>query len=100
VKSASGLNVPLPDTLAVPTVVPPEQSVGALDCGPKTLNVIVPMGAAPPDNDAEIADAEIVLPAVPDEGPLNDPSAGDALPTTVSTVPQIVEAEWLFESPP
>lgn len=34
-----------PDTVAVPTVVPPvEQSVGALDCGPNISNVIVPDG--------------------------------------------------------
>ena len=43
VKPADGLYVPLPWTDAVPTVVPPVvQVVGAVVCGPKTLNVIVP----------------------------------------------------------
>ena len=38
-----GLYVALPDTVAVPTVVPPlVHVVGALACGPKTVNVIVP----------------------------------------------------------
>jgi hypothetical protein len=41
----------LPDTLAVPTVVPPEpHEIGAEDCGPNTLKVIVPLGEDPPDS--------------------------------------------------
>ena len=38
----------MPDTDAVPTVVPPVvQVVGAEDCGPKTLKVIVPEALEP-----------------------------------------------------
>jgi hypothetical protein len=95
--------VPFPDTVAVPTVVPPvEQSDGAPDCGPNTLNVIVPDGDAPPDNEAEIDDASSLVPAVPVEGALTDPNEGDADPTTVFAInaPQTESAVLLFESPP
>lgn len=68
--------MPLPDTLTgEPTVVPPEQSVGAEACGPNTLNVTVPDGEAPPDNVADTDDAEIADPAVPDDG-ATTPSPG------------------------
>ena len=66
----------MPETVAVPTVVPPEQSLGGEDCGPNTLNVTVPDGDAPPDRPAEIELASIFDPATPDEGALNDPSDG------------------------
>ena len=47
--------MPLPDTVAVPTVVPPlVQVLGALDCGPKTLNVIVPLAPAPPPERVDV----------------------------------------------
>jgi hypothetical protein len=75
-----------PDTLAVPTVVPPEQSDGAEDCGPNTVNVTLPDGENPSDSNAEIADASISVPAVPEPGALTDPSDGDAAPTTVSAI--------------
>jgi hypothetical protein len=40
---ALGLYVPFPETAAVPTAVPPlAHVVGALACGPNTVNVIVP----------------------------------------------------------
>jgi len=40
--------VAFPDTAAVPTVVPPVVHVeGALDWGPNTLNVIVPVAPVP-----------------------------------------------------
>jgi hypothetical protein len=57
--------VPLPDTLADPTVVPPAvHETGGADCGPNTLKVSVPVGSAPPASAAEIEAAEIGLPAV------------------------------------
>jgi hypothetical protein len=57
----------LPETLAVPTVVAPDaHDVGAEDCGPNTRNVIVPDGEDPEDRLPDTA--EIVLPAVPDDG--------------------------------
>jgi hypothetical protein len=62
--------VPLPATLTpVPTVVPPEpHELGAEDCGPNTLNKIVPDGDAPPDRTPEIDDADTAVPAVPADG--------------------------------
>ena len=52
------------DTAAVPTVVPPlVQSVGGEDCGPNTVNVIVPLAALlAPDSVALIHPAAIAVP--------------------------------------
>lgn len=59
----------LPVTVAVPTVVPPlAQLVGALDCGPKTVKVIVPVGELPEASTAEREEAAIAPPLVPLEG--------------------------------
>jgi hypothetical protein len=52
-------------TIAVPTVVPALQLVGAEGCGPNTLNVIVPVGLAPPDSAELIEPAATAVPAVP-----------------------------------
>jgi hypothetical protein len=71
----------LPDTVAVPTVVPVEaQLVGAEVCGPKTLKVIVPPEFVPdvPDNTELIDPVPIAVPMVPAEGPLAD-TFGEAL---------------------
>lgn len=58
--------MPLPDTLAVPTVVPPEeQSVGAVAWGPNTVNVIAAPGLEPPES---AADAETAVPMALDAG--------------------------------
>jgi hypothetical protein len=97
--------VPFPETVAVPTFVPPEQSDGALGCGPNTLNVIVPDGEAPPDREAEIRAASISLfavPAVPDDGAATEPKDGEAGPTTVSAIPapHPESAALLLASPP
>jgi hypothetical protein len=92
----------LPDTDAVPTVVPPvEQLVGAEDCGPKTLIVIVPVGLEPPANVLEIEPVAMGVPVASVVGPLAV-SVGLAFPTTVSDIaePQKLEALLLFESPP
>jgi hypothetical protein len=67
----------LPDTDALPTFIPPEQSDGGLDCGPNTLKVTVPDGEAPPSRSADADDPEISEPAVPDEGASTD-NVGDA----------------------
>jgi hypothetical protein len=73
VNPVDGLYDPFPATVALPTVVPPEeQSLGGEDCGPNTVNVIVPVGAEPDDKTAEIDEPAIGLPAVPDPGPLTD----------------------------
>ena len=72
-KPDDGLYVPLPDTLAVPTVVPPEaQVVGGEDCGPNTVNVIDPVGLDPAVSVAEMLDEATVCPTVPDDGGDND----------------------------
>jgi hypothetical protein len=94
--------VPLPATVAVPTVAPPvEQSDGAVDCGPNTLNVIDPVGAAPPDNEADTNEATIAEFTVPVEGAVTD-NDGLAAPTTVFAInaPQFELAALLPESPP
>jgi hypothetical protein len=77
----------LPETPAVPIVVPPEaQLVGALDCGPNTVNVTVPDGEEPPDSTAEIDDAAIFVPAFPGPGATTNSDADPAVPTTVSAI--------------
>jgi hypothetical protein len=77
----------LSDTVAVPTVFPPEeQSDGADACGPNTVNVIVPPGDPPPDSAADTSDAEIAVPTVPADGALTD-SEIVAAPTVVSAIP-------------
>jgi hypothetical protein len=90
--------LPLPDTLAVPTVVPPEQSDGAEACGPNTLNVTVPPGARPPES---AATDEIAVPAAPTDGTVND-SDVDTRATVVSGIeaPHADADGLLPESPP
>ena len=78
----------LPETVAVPTVVPPvEQLVGAEDCGPKTVKVIVPDGLEPEPSTELIELALMAVPAVPFAGPVAV-TVGLALPTTVSDIPE------------
>jgi hypothetical protein len=62
--------VPLPLTVAVPTVLPPlVQLLGAVACGPNTVKVIVPVAPLPaPDKVELIEPAAIACPAVPDAG--------------------------------
>ena len=103
-KPAVGLYVPLPLTVAVPTVVPPVvQVVGAVPWGPNTVTVMVPV-AFVPDEAASVelmALAAIAVPALPVPGPVAV-SVGDALPTTVSDInePQVEVAVLLLASPP
>ncbi len=55
----------------MPTVVPPlVHVVGALACGPNTVNVTVPFGIAPPEIVELIEPAEMALAADPVEGAL------------------------------
>jgi hypothetical protein len=92
----------LPVTGAVPTVVPVEvQLVGAEDCGPKTLKVIVPEGLDPLARAPETELVAIAVPAVPLAGPVAE-IVGLAAATTVLDMPdpQVLAAELLFESPP
>jgi hypothetical protein len=92
----------LPVTLAVATVAPPEpHELGAEDCGPNTVNVIVPPGDAPPDNTPDTDDADTAVPAVPADGADAD-NDGLAAATTVSAIdaPHVEAAALLFESPP
>jgi hypothetical protein len=62
--------VPLPLTVAVPTVLPPlVQLLGAVACGPNTVKVIVPVAPLlAPDKVELIELAVIACPAVPDAG--------------------------------
>jgi len=94
----------LPVTLAVPTVVPPEvQVVGALVCGPKTLNVIVPLALVPElaARIEVIALVDMAVPAVSFDGPVAA-IVGDAVATTVSDIPEphVLAAVLLLMSPP
>jgi hypothetical protein len=72
VKPALGWYVPLPETVAVPTVVPPLVHVlGALAWGPKTLNVIVPVAPAPaPESVEPMALVAMVVLVASAAGPL------------------------------
>ena len=95
--------MPFPDTVAVPTVVPPlVQVVGAVAWGPKTVNVIVPV--APLVAPLSVAVIELAPMAAPAEADPGAPAVSGALalPTTVEAIPEpqvLLEAE-LLESPP
>ncbi|MGH3009476.1 MAG: hypothetical protein ACRDLM_08750 [Gaiellaceae bacterium] len=70
--------MPSPETVAVPTVVPPlEQLDGGLGCGPNTSKVIVFDAENPPDSTAVAELALIAVPVIPEDGPLPD-TAGAA----------------------
>ncbi len=92
----------LPDTVAVPTVVPPlVHVVGAVACGPNTVKVIVPV--APLVAPTNVDEIELALTAVP-ETPVAGPDAVAIVRfvTTVEVIPVphvLFEAE-LLESPP
>ena len=88
----------MPDTLVVPTVVPPEvHELGAEDCGPKTVKVTTPAGADPPDRVADTAEDGIVVPAVPDDG-ADTASAGLAPAKPVNPLPtESTAAHWVAE---
>ena len=62
----------MPLTVAVPTMVPPlVQVVGAVACGPKTVNVIVPPASVvAPDSAAPIDVPRIGVPVASLAGPL------------------------------
>jgi len=83
VNEALDWKVPFPAGVAVPTVVPPlVQVAGAVDCGPKTLNVMGAVAFAP-ELDARVAAidaAGTAVPTVPVAGALTV-SVGLALPT-------------------
>jgi hypothetical protein len=72
----------LPETLAVPTVVPPDvHDAGGEECGPKTMKVTVPVGADPPASVDEIEAPGISVPAAPLAGALVETvaSTGEAV---------------------
>ena len=94
--------MPFPLTVAVPTVVPPlVHVVGAVACGPKTVKVIVPVGALPLASTELIELVAIAVPAVPVPGPVAV-TVGDAFGTTVSDIPEPhrLTAAPLLLSPP
>lgn len=91
----------MPETVAVPTVVPPlVQVVGALACGPKTVKVIVPEGLLPLESVALIDPLPIATEVSSVAGaPTVTPSL--AALTTVEAIPepQVLVAAELLESP-
>jgi hypothetical protein len=102
VKLALDVYAPLPETVAVPTVVPPlVQVLGAVVCGPKTVNVIVPPApAVAPDRVELIELAAITEPALPVAGA--EAVSAVAFLTTVELIPlpHVLAEAVLPESPP
>ena len=92
----------MPDTVAVPTVVPPLVQVeGALDCGPNTLNVIVPEALLVAALSAALRElAAMAVPAVPVDGA--EDVVVVAFLTTVEAMPDphVLAEEVLLVSPP
>jgi hypothetical protein len=68
-------------------VVPPLQSVGAADSGPNTLNVIVPVGLAPPDSAELIEPAAIATFVVPLAGADTEVLVVAGFATVVELIP-------------
>ena len=92
------LYVLFPETVAVPTVVPLEHVVGALDCGPNTVNVTVPVALlVAPDSVEVIEPAAIAEPAVAVAGP-EAVRVGFARATTVEVIPDphVLAEDWLL----
>ena len=95
--------MPLPDTVAVPTVVPPVTHVtGAVDCGPKTLNVIVPVAPLVAPESAEEIELLAIAVLVASVAGAAAVSAGPEMLTTVELIvaPQALFDAALLESPP
>jgi hypothetical protein len=94
--------VALPDTVAVPTVVPPlVHEEGAVVWGPNTLNVIVPVAPlVAPDSVELIELAVIALVDMPVAGP--DANVAVVFITAVEVMPepQVLAELLLLESPP
>ena len=94
--------MPLPETVAVPTVVPPlVQVLGALAWGPKTVNVTVPLALpVAPDRVELIEPAAIAVLVVSEAGP--EAVVVVAFLTTVEAIPdpQVLVEEAFVESPP
>ena len=93
----------MPDTVAVPIVVPPLEQVNGADACRKYVNVIVPPASAPEllASVAVIAEAATADPAVPEAGAASD-NVGEAFATTISNPTpggQALAAELLFASP-
>src|SRR5690348_13167640 len=96
--------MPLPAGVAVPTVVPPlVHVVGAVACGPNTLNVIV-FASLVPELDPRVAlidEALIAVPGTPVAGAATE-RVGEAIVTVTGSLPVPVhgpDTELLFVSP-
>jgi hypothetical protein len=89
------------ETVAVAKLVPPlVHELGAVDCGPKTLNVIVPPPpAVAPERPAATVSGVTAVPTTSACGQLADSVV--ALVTTVDAMPapQVLADGELFESP-
>jgi hypothetical protein len=87
--------VPLPEIVAVPTVVPPlVQVVGALACGPNTVKAIVPVPMVVPDRVELIEPVGIAVFVLSVAG-ADALVLGLAFATTVSAMP---EPQALFDA--
>ena len=87
--------MPLPETVAVPTVVPPlVQVLGAVAWGPKTLKVTVPVAPAVALDRVELIEpAAIAVPELSVAGP-----AAVAVTPFLTTVEAIPEPQVLAEA--
>ena len=92
----------MPDTVAVPTVVPPlVHEEGAVVCGPNTVNVIVPVAPlVAPDSVDPIEPVAIAVPDVSVAGP--DARIVVVFLTAVEVIPEphVLAELLLLESPP
>ena len=87
----------LPDAAAVPTVVPPlVQVLGALACGPKTLNVIVPVALLPPESVELIELAAMAVLVASLAGPLAEVEVAYWTLTVLVNAVVAVHEEWYW----
>jgi hypothetical protein len=87
--------VAFPDTVAVPTVVPPLVQVeGALACGPKTLKVTVPVGLAPPESVELMEPAAIAVLVTAVAGPTAEVAVAYLTLTIPVNAVVAVQEEW------
>jgi hypothetical protein len=91
-----GWYVPLPEMVAVPMVVPPlAQVVGALACGPNTVNVIVPVAPLVAPDRVELIELVEIAVFVLSVAGADALVLGLAFATTVSAMP---EPQALFDA--
>jgi hypothetical protein len=102
VKPALGLYVPFPETVVVPTAVPPlVQLVGAAACGPNTVKVIVPVAPLVAPDRFELIELEtMAVPAAPPAGAAAVVAVAFLTSVELMPEPQVLVDAALLLSPP